>query len=561
MRRLLFHSLLLLSLKEKKARRIPFHPQVTIIKGINDTGKSCLIKSIYRTLGAELPQIPPKWEDANAISLLIFSIDSIKYKMLRNGSLFCLFHENNSLIQRFSSVTSELGPYFSELFNFKLPLKTRSAVNQATPAFLFLPFYFDQDRSWQKQWESFTRLQQFASWKDDVINFHSGIRPTEYFEAKIIRDEEEREKNELITKQKVLADTIIDIEKKLNLAQFSVNIETYREEINALLMQCEIIKKDEDILKKQLLEQHNKKIILMKQKEIIEHEQKELNKDYEHALDLDDMIDCPICGQVYENTFNERFAVAQDEHRCHELLQEVNSSLHEVMGKIKKINEQVTELKQQHSGINQLLETKHGEIKLKDVIKSEGRKEVDKILRGEYNSLKTLIDGHDKSIANQTGTMTQFDNKPRRKEVKTKYLALMQSFLIKLNVMQIPENNYKKMNCTIKETGSDLPRALLAYYFALLHLINEFSSSTYCPIVLDSPKQQDQDDDNWEKMLNFIKTERPANSQLILGLVDDLDVDFQGDVINLNNKYSLLLKEDFESVYSELESLISTARL
>lgn len=148
MKRLLFQNLLLLSLKERKGRKIAFHPKVTIIKGANDTGKSCLIKSIYQTLGAETPSIPSKWKDADVISIIEFLLDGQKYKVLNHGSLFCLF-DDSAMLGRYTSITKGLSLALSKLFNFKLPLKSKNGreETQATPAFLFLPFYFDQDRS------------------------------------------------------------------------------------------------------------------------------------------------------------------------------------------------------------------------------------------------------------------------------------------------------------------------------------------------------------------------------------------------------------------------------
>jgi len=56
----------LISMAEKKAKKVKFHPQTTLILGGNDTGKSCLLKSIYSTFGAEPSIIHPNWKDAEA---------------------------------------------------------------------------------------------------------------------------------------------------------------------------------------------------------------------------------------------------------------------------------------------------------------------------------------------------------------------------------------------------------------------------------------------------------------------------------------------------------------
>jgi microcompartment protein CcmK/EutM len=74
--------------------------------------------------------------------------------------------------------------------------------------------------------------------------------------------------------------------------------------------------------------------------------------------------------------------------------------------------------------------------------------------------------------------------------------------------------------------GSEGPRALLAYYYAFLHVSAQFSDSLRFPIVVDAPNQQGQDASHLPKMLDFILSEAPADSQIIVATEDvgDLDV-------------------------------------
>lgn len=179
---LLLKQLIILSIPEKSAKLITFHPQRNLITGKNDVGKSSIIKSIYHSLGADV-QFDNVWEKADAISLLTFSYKNKDYKILRSRDHIGLFDINDNLIQSFDSIIKGLSPYFSKLFGNKLQLK-QSNTNQripASPAIQFLPFYIDQDKSWHKPWESFEGLGVFTSFKRDLINFVSGIRPNEYY--------------------------------------------------------------------------------------------------------------------------------------------------------------------------------------------------------------------------------------------------------------------------------------------------------------------------------------------------------------------------------------------
>src|SRR5579871_1292626 len=179
MKRLRFHELQLLAESEKTARSVSFEKPVTVIKGQNDRGKSCLIKSIYTALGAVPSVVHPRWHDLNVTLHLSFSIDDVRYSILKVGRQYTLFDAKNDLIAQYTRITSGLGPRIADLFDFHLELTnaTSKQPEQATPALLFLPFYFDQDSSWVQNWSAFDRLRQFSGYRKAIAEFHTGIKP------------------------------------------------------------------------------------------------------------------------------------------------------------------------------------------------------------------------------------------------------------------------------------------------------------------------------------------------------------------------------------------------
>lgn len=559
MKRLLFKEISMVSFREKRARKIKFHPKMTVIKGENDTGKSALIKSIYRTLGAEPHQIHPEWENASVSSLLTFEIDDVIYSILKTGSRYCLFNNAGEKLKVFNSVTKELAPFFADFFNFKLPLNTREAQTQATPAFLFLPFYFDQDRSWQEQWKGFTRLRQFSNWKSDVIAFHCGMRPTEFYEAKSQRAIFEDEKREALLNRNVIYQTIKKLEEQFRQVRFDIDINNFKKEVEELLKQSEKLRLEEEKLKIELVNLHGLRINLQNQKNIVSRSLKEIEKDYNFAISkLAEAVECPTCGQTYENSLSERFAIAQDEYRCKDLLLEISKNISDVENKITSLDEKFSVVRNESKSIDELFEQKQGELKLRDIIESEGRKEVKGILLRELDTIDSNIGKCEVEISELEKIMKQYDNRERKKEITSVYFEAIKEFMIELSVLKLKENTFKRIDCNIKETGSDLPRALLAYYFSILNVISRYSTSTLCPIILDSPKQQDLDDKNWKKMLFFISKNQPNNSQIIISLVDDMNVSMGGDSIELDTKYSLLTSDEFEKISDEISPYIES---
>src|SRR5688500_8721835 len=169
MKRCVLQSLLMLSLQERTGQRVPFDPVCTLIRGTNNTGKSSLLKQLYHTFGAIPAVLHPKWRAAEVRSVVHFTVDDKPYIMLKNGDHYSVFDGGRKRLIRAKSVTKELSPFFADLFNFRLQLQSKKEQSQATPAFLFLPFYVDQDAGWSKNWASFNGLGQFSNWRRDVV--------------------------------------------------------------------------------------------------------------------------------------------------------------------------------------------------------------------------------------------------------------------------------------------------------------------------------------------------------------------------------------------------------
>jgi hypothetical protein len=199
---------------------------------------------------------------------------------------------------------------------------------QATPAFLFLPFYVDQDIGWTKNWASFTRLEQFTRWRKDAAEYHMGVRPNEYYQAKSGLAHILARASDLRQRRDVLQSVLKQLSDQLTKLDFNIDIDAYRKEIEKLLIYCNKLQKSEEELKKDLARIYNSKAVVDAQIAITTATSKELRGDYSFAVDVPtDHIECPTCGTIHQNSFLERFAIAKDEQRCQELLIELTTEL------------------------------------------------------------------------------------------------------------------------------------------------------------------------------------------------------------------------------------------
>lgn len=567
MKRLVFEEIQILSYKEKKAIKIQFNPKKTIIKGANQVGKSSLIKSIYYTLGATPSVLNKNWMEAEPITYLKFKIDERRISVLRyNKSRFAVVNEYDEImLHDFKS----LSVFLNDIFNFKLLISNRKGVGENPPSpFLFLPFYIDQDKSWNDSWNALSGLQQYSNWKKPVIEYHSGIKGNKYYQTKTDLDSTRIELNETKIEIDALTKILGGIKEKLNSESLNITVDDFSKELSELLTECEILKTEQNKLKLRLTDLYNQKSILDARIGIIEKAINEVKADYKYALNyIEEFVDCPMCGAHYNNNFNERFSIAEDEEQLQQLLLELKIEALKVNDEISKHDKSFVEAKMDFEKIENLLNSKKEEVKLVDIIENEGKKKVNEIFKKEKDLVYQrigdarvrfeLLEKELKEINKES------ENKKRR--IMLFYKTKLKAFLEELNVNpdKISKTLFDRIDNKINEQGSNLPRALLAYYFSFLHVMNIYSTSTFCPIVVDSPNQQEQDEENRKAIMNFISNNQPENSQIILGLVDDIDTEIlDGYTIVLeDDKYSLLKERYFEEVSVEFAPIVEKVLL
>lgn len=560
MKKFVLSEIMLLSTTEKKAKRVKFNNRRTLIYGGNGTGKSCLIKSIYKTFGAASSKDHPIWKDLNPISFIRFKVDGIKYSILKDGKYYAVFNKEDEIIGSYQSVTNDLGPFLADLFDFKIKLPNqKNELITPPPAFLFLPFYIDQDISWQKNWSSFGQLQQIKSYREPIALYHTGLRPNEYYQTKGEIDNYSAVINELESERRILKSVLNKVKGKITKVDFNINIEKFKEEIKELLIECETLKTIQEKLKSKLVDYYNYRISIESQLVIAKNALNETRKDYDYAtrIIVDDFVDCPTCGAHYENSFVERFEIAKDEGRCKELIVELTRELIEIDDKIEKENAAYNKNNVEVLNIESLLEKKKGEIKLKDLIDNAGRIELKTVF--EENSINITQSIYENAIEQKKlqDILKTLNDKKRREEIMNLYKKFMKQYLLELDVRTLKENSYKKINTSIPETGSALPRALIAYYFSIFQVMKKYTSSAFCPIIIDSPNQQAQDLGHIDKILEFINLNQPEETQLILGIEELYNVDFNCDIIELKEKGSLLQKDEYKDVNNELDQYLT----
>lgn len=557
-KQLLLKQLTILSIPEKSAKTVTFHPQRNLITGENDVGKSSIVKSIYHSLGADV-HFDNVWKKADAISLLTFSYSNKDYMVLRSRDHFGLFDIQGNLIQSFDSIIKGLSPYFAKLFNNKLQLK-QSQTNQripASPAIQFLPFYIDQDKSWTKPWNSFEGLGVFSGFKRDLINFVTGIRPNEYFLLSERIDQLSAKLTTLKNESGVLISAQEAVEKHLPKATFDIDIKAFKKDIDRLLVQLEALKNKENEYRKNLIKQKNKEIFIDNEINLVSKSIREINKDYEHSLnEFDCEITCPTCNATYENSMVSRFGLLEDIDTCRSLLSDYLEDKKKITKEVVKLENQLDLQIAKVREITSLLDEKKGKVRLKDLIENESSKQVKEIFNRSQSNYSIQIGEIEEQKLGLEADRSKLNNKERKDSIISRFNTLIDLFLIKLNVHTLNSDGFTDIPLSVKSQGSDTPRALLAYYYAILFTSKEFTSLPLFPLVIDSPNQQDQDATNRNRIIKFIFENTPDDYQLILGTVDLHGFEYDGYTISPATKLKLLDNNEFEESYNMVSPLL-----
>lgn len=558
MKSLKLQRLLLLSRVEKKARQENFDDTTTVVFGQNDTGKSHLIKSIYGAFGADASVVNEKWANASVTIMLRFLIGEESYAILRMDDQFALFDGRDALLWRASGLVKEVGPKIANLLDFNIMLPTKyNDLIVPPPQFCFLPFYQDQDRGWDDTWGSFKGLSMIADFKRGILEYHTGIRPREYYEAKAGRGEAQREQNELKAERRALDRATARLRNGRPPVTVTFAPEMFGTQIEQLLAELNELQAVYESVKRNISEVQSRRAVLVEEIEIARAALQELDADVKFSQSLTgEQVVCPTCNTVHDNDFASRFSLINDADACRGFLASAQHSLTEVETDLARQMRSLASYGDRITRIDNLLEAERGEIKLRDMLKDESERIVDATIAAERGVIDQGISGWSEKEDAANALMKELSDTKRKAKIMSFYSQKLTAFASDLGV-ELGKAAKKTVSPKINETGSYGARAILAYHFALLHTIREFTTSCLCPIILDTPLQQDQDEKNAAAIIAFALKNRPKDMQLVLGTVSLHGAEYKGYSINPTIKESLLRREDFDEVSEYMRPFIN----
>lgn len=561
MKRFLVHELRLLSRREKSARLVAFHPRATVLTGENDTGKSSVLKSIPWCLGAEPAKKNSEWQELDIAATLSFSVDDKTFTAVRHQNQLALLDSTGRVIVSTNSVTRRYGPALADLVDFELILTDReSEAIIPPPAFWLLPFYTDQDKGWKDSWCSFANLGQFKDFKSRVAEYHIGLRSNLYYRisADISRARSDMEQPKL--QEKALLRAIDQVRTRLSKLSVDFDIERFQAEVAELVLVVGALADEEERYRRKVGDLSSQRTFYTHQLDIAHRTLRELTDDYRVAKEQPHEVECPTCGATYHNSVAERFEIALDAHECQRIVTDVQAKLGEIVSELDEHRVKMADAQQRHERVWQLLSAKREAITLQEVLRGEARGQALEALQAEVDGVRAALKRLEDHVAALKDELKGLDTKERREVFLERFWSTFHAFCVELRVPA--PDAVRTFAPSLNQTGSDLPRLVLAHNFAVLTMAWATGTCAKAPVILDSPHQQDPDLINRKTVCEFIKAKMPSEGQLLLAVVDPCGVDFGGVIIELDRPRALLSRDEYETtgqVVSDLVDLMYAA--
>lgn len=561
MQSLLFKRISICSEKEQKAFSQQFHPRKNLLLGGNSTGKSTIVKSLFRALDAEPTGDLRGW-DYSAIIAVDFSVGDVEYTSVRRNDLKALFRGQQLLGATTSS--ARWNEIFAAAVGFPLQLMDREEnVRAATPSMFFLPFYINQDGSFFGSWDTFKSLKQFdSSAIPHTLEYFSQVRPFKYFElkgrertAKSRIAECEVEVNTLQRTRQRLRRSIKASPVKLTKAGFEKEVHELTKLATELGARQDRIRSD--IVEGQELTRQLADQIRLSEAALCEHEAD--FKSVGLATAEQGTFRCPTCHAEHDASFHTFLELAEDAREVYRMKERLQQNLASATERLVRSRRESAVLRQQYMEVSNILAVKNGRLTFEDVVKSHGADAAESAMDAEIASVQKAA-----AAAGEVARhiKLELDLIMKNHDANAPLKAFREAFKELLTIADVVAfDNVDSWKLTKRPTdsGSPGPRSVVAYYGALWAVMKSSYSSLPSPIVIDSPNQNAQDKKHLERVMGLLASKTPSNAQVILCAEDPSDA-FKPDLtVELGRERALLEASQLDKVAARVLPLVERA--
>jgi hypothetical protein len=545
-----FNKIIICSESEQAAVELSFHPRRNLLWGPNGSGKSAVLKSVFRALDAEPKGLLPGW-DYGAIVVLDFSVLGRQLTSVRRRDLRALYDRDRLLGVATSS--SQWNEIFAKEVGFNLKLVDRGGnFRAAAPANYFLPFFINQDGSFQSSWDTFEGLKQFQSAPQQTLEYFSRVRPLRYFELKAQHHNIKQKDAELRVELSTLQRTRERVKRNFKAIPVKLNDKEFQLEIRELILQLSNLSSAQDKLRKNLVEDQDALHSLMEQVRLSNAALKEHDADFKFAAESsaqDSKFVCPTCHAEHDDSFHTFLELSEDARELAQLKLQLEDLVFTAKSRLARNRIKATGLKVEYLQLQSLLAIKRGRHTFDDFVKSRGAFAADTQLAAEEDTVKKELGEKSAELVSIASELKQLKTTHDSEGPVKTFRDNFTRAIVTLDVPS-PENIEKwPLAKRPKTSGSRHARTIIAYYSALWNTITTGNNPLPSPLVIDSPNQGAQDNPHLQQLLTSIAAQAPVDAQVILAH-EEQPKEFEADkVLEFSSNTSLLTKESFTALF------------
>lgn len=501
-----------------------FGNKLNVIYGKNTAGKSTLIQLILYSFGINdtkirLTEILTEEIFVRLDCVITRDEKEHNYTFLRQDETL-LIKDNNEKIIRFNGIGSDhsaehikLKKYFNNLFNFNLLLESNSGISEAPMETMFLPYYVSQDVGWVYLRKSFSNLTFYKNFKEDFLDYYLGI------ENIIDREEKRRIENELKNLQQQMK-FFSNVEKENEELKVSQIInDSLSGKANELITSLSSNKNDLITLEKDYVNESNKLTFYTQRLSVVS----KVKRNHQKQVPGEDS--CPTCTQILPANIEEIYEFFQEENDTISLQSELKEKITKSQSKINSINKRIEvaqiEINKEYQTFNKYSENN---ITLENWIENKANIQLYDNLIKQIGTLKLEIDVLKEQLKEyKTEGEIYIEREKKNHIFKMAYFKNN----ISLGIPSLEEERFYKLYdiSSFPFQGVQLHLALLSYHFAFNELLTKTKGIHRLPFILDSIFKEDIEGGNKEKILNFINSNFPKDTQTILSIADDKNID------------------------------------
>jgi hypothetical protein len=389
----------------------------------------------------------------------------------------------------------------------------------------------------------------FPGHAKSLADYHSGLRPHSYYDAKAERDKIGGELSELERERNAVHQALKRVRESMPPTPLALDLQAFTSDTERLVAEGQRLHDEQARYRTELAALREEFHVWSEQVTVIEGALREVDETFTGSLEGALEIECPLCGQHYHNHIAEQFDLIADKNELLLALHTGRGKLREAKTKIAAHQEKLRDVSAAMDSVQAVMAIHKEDISLRDVVAAEGRNEAQRYLQERLSELDAECGSKQRRLDECGSRMRAADSKQRRQEIQAEFSQRLRSYAGQLDV-RVPDARQLNLQGLYIGRGSEGPRALAVYYYSFLHTAKNHGSSAFCPIVVDAPNQQGQDKDHLRRIMQLLLNEAPSHAQVIIAsetappsTVDTviLDVSWKKDQVLRDDKYEEVL--------------------